>query len=302
MKRRKQGASKRPYWAADALPYEAILNEAVIGQPKATRIVAGVLASQVARLRLKTPPIAPRVLIVGETSSGKTFLANEAAKLLQVPTATVNLSMATPEGYKGMNLGTGVRTLISEAGVGGAERAQNSSILILDEVDKIARRSKADKWVDQLQYATLPILHGEPLIFNTSDFDEEPESFSTFNTLTFLMGVFPGLSKSTWSTPERARNGLVRYGFCEEWASRITHFIYLDKLKRKDVLNVLNREASNIAGLYQTGDEVPELSGRAINQLATKVTTSKYGLRSARSEIHNQLMAQAYKGAVDVLL
>lgn len=289
---------RRVNWAASYLPYEAVLNSHLIGQPDGCRALASLMAAQVNRAQLKSPPISPRILIVGPPSSGKTFAVENIARILNLPNVTLNMGLLSPEGYNGANLTDALRALLNSAGIGGAERIQRSSIIVLDEVDKVIRRSSADKWVEQLQFATLPLLNGDPILFEPDD-GCPATTISTRGSMVFLMGVFPGTRASNWSDLSASQKTLKRYGFCDEWVSRLTHVIHLKPPTRKEILAILEREAQNLAPLYQSGTDAPSLTVRELNKIADKTVRSPFGVRGARGHIHQLLHSKAVVSAVD---
>lgn len=283
---------KLPRWGDYYLSYSHKLGTEILGNQEATDAVAAILASHAERHKVKNPPIAPRVLIVAPPSSGKSYLVEQAARLLQIPTAFANAAILSGPGYKGTDITVALKALIADAGLGGIKRAESSSIIALDEIDKVVRRQDKE-YSELIQYSLLPILSAEKVVIESSGYEETSEQISTFNTLIFAMGVFPGTQKRDWKDPESSRRTLVKVGFCEEFAGRFTHFIYLNQLRKEQIKKLVLREETQIASLYQTGAITPSLSPSEVNTVVSKAFSSAFGFRSARSELHQKLSIKA---------
>ena len=79
------------------------------------------------------------VLIVGETGTGKTLLAQTISKMLKLPLAIVDATILTEAGYVGEDVES-ILTRLLQAADYDVESAQKG-IVFIDEIDKIARKS-----------------------------------------------------------------------------------------------------------------------------------------------------------------
>jgi hypothetical protein len=280
-----------PDWGTEFMCLKACLGEQVIGHETAVETIGGIMASQAIRGKVETESVAPRVLLVSGTGMGKTFIVSQVARILNLPSVTVNFGLLSPEGYKGSNLSSALKTLVADGGLDGLNRVQKSSILFLEEIDKTLRRK--DDWIEQLQYASLPSLGGETVTIESDDGYEPPKMISTKNILVFGGGVFPTIKPSAWSKVETAQEALLKSGFCFEWVSRWTHFIYLNKLPISDVQEIIRREVSRNQILYQSDQFTPTINEREICRLSLKVLRSKFGMRHARALVHERLFSLA---------
>ena len=287
-----------PNFATEYLPFEALLGKRLVGNPEANAQLAGVMANSVLAANLKAPPIAARVMIQGPVGAGKTYAAHAVGELLQVPTATVNLGMVTPEGYRGQNIADGLSQLASCAGVGGLNRAERG-ILILDEFDKCLLRGKRDDFLAGMVYALLPILGGERVLLPATDADPEPREFNTRSLTVIACGAFAGTSSTQWRGYEAAMRALLRWGFPSEVASRFTHFVRINPLTRKETMLIVEREADALSELYRVGSEKPQLTVPSLRAIVRATYRHPLGMRFARSMIHQQLLRQARRRAVD---
>lgn len=274
------------------------LTSAVVGQQKACATISGIMASHSMR-REDLPGIPPpRCLIVGPTSSGKSHLAGNIVHWLQDPFAWVNVSLLTPPGYKGYDTNAAMMQLAKANTNDDGQKIP--SVLILDEIDKAMRRAKDSswlQWLQQLQYSLLPILGGEPINIYDDSGNAPDRLFYTQHTLVVMMGVFPEIPTRAWSNEMAARAALVKYGFCEEFVSRLTHIIQLKSLDRRDTRELVHRDASLIARSYRSPTFTPSLSTREVNQLIDQASTSPFGIRGSRVLMHRLLSTKAAQHA-----
>ena len=80
------------------------------------------------------------ILMIGNSGSGKTYLAQTIAKKLNVPFAIADATSLTEAGYVGADVESILARLIENAD-GDVERAE-CGIVYIDEIDKIARKSE----------------------------------------------------------------------------------------------------------------------------------------------------------------
>lgn len=301
-KRFKQTKTYRqtPTWAAHYLPYQAILEEDFMGQ-KATEFMASIMAIMQNRGAITVPPQAPRVLIGGPSSSGKTTLVNLIRRHLNLESVTINGSLITPPGYRGGDLSTNLRPLAFSL----RNRTANTmSAIHLEEADKLLfTRKKADEWTSSIQLGFLPLLNGEDIIIEDPE-NEAPTIFNSFNTAVFMTGVFSEIPKEEWQTPTLIRQSLLKNGLAPEFVSRITHFLYLEPLSEKEVLSLVEKESKLLSQLFQTGRDLSgaiTLSPKEIKKIASLSRQSPLGLRGAKVDIFHLLQQKAIASARDNL-
>lgn len=128
------------------------LNEYVIGQDSAKRTLAVAVYNHYKRIRAQsaisdTKKDADQVeigksniLLIGPTGTGKTYLAQTLAKILDVPFAIADATALTEAGYVGEDVENILLKLIQAADedISRAERG----IIYIDEIDKISRKSE----------------------------------------------------------------------------------------------------------------------------------------------------------------
>lgn len=284
-----------PNWACDQLPYEKLLTDSFIGNPRACSLMSGLMATYRTAPETKCP--LPRTLIAGATSSGKSYLVQLAADLLNAPTAYINGTALTGPGYKGLNLHEALRplTVDRQFALGGR------GILVIDEFDKVIEKAKRDEWARQVEYSLLPIFSGD-IVQITDEESGETKQVSFKNVLVFAMGVFNGVRMNQWKSHQTSQVALERFGFTPEIVGRFSHFIGLQKPNIQSFEELISREYQALKNQYRMGDLEPYLEKARLRKIARESYKSPYGLRAARGLIHQQLFAEAYRMAPEAMI
>ena len=170
------------------------VNKTVVGQEEAKKVVANIVFMHFVRYmqnQLGENPATKKsnALLMGPTGCGKTYIVRETAKAIRkltgynvCPTLEVDCTELTPQGY----VGDSIKDLLKEhAGeYGGEETALNTTIVFLDEFDKICMNQRGTSGLDMgrgaqynilkvMEGLTIPAVHkmgGSTPEFDTSDF------------------------------------------------------------------------------------------------------------------------------------
>jgi len=219
---------------------KAYLDEHVIGQEAAKKVLSVAVYNHYQRLRLKMQePMAPsytlqeydeveieksNILLVGSTGSGKTLLARSLAKVLDVPFAIADATTLTEAGYVGEDVENIVLRLLQSANYD-VQKAE-CGIIYVDEIDKIGRKTDnvsitRDVSGEGVQQALLKILEGTtcnvPPQGGRKHPNQEYIQLNTDNILFICGGAFEGLDKII---SQRVGNRVLGYGAKEEHQAR----------------------------------------------------------------------------------
>jgi ATP-dependent Clp protease ATP-binding subunit ClpX len=317
-------AAARSNGAAAAKPVElkARLDEWVIGQDRAKRMLTVAVYNHLKRIALRgrggeVELQKSNILLLGPPGTGKTHLARTLARIIDVPFALADATPLTQAGYVGEDVESVIAKLLRAAD-NSVERAQ-VGMIYLDEVDKLARRPGHDRDVsgEGVQQGLLKILEGKRVTVrmgaDKSGLGGEPIEVDTSNILFIGGGAFEGLAKSIQARRKESsgfRPGgaqapapyesyahvlpedLHKFGFLPEFVGRFPVTVALQPLDEEALVRILTEPRDALLRQYQRlfameGGRLEATSDglRALARQAMGRNTGARGLRSVMEEL-----------------
>ena len=315
---------------------KAKLDEYVIGQEHAKKVMAVGVYNHYKRI-LQDPEEEKKdgveiqksnMLMIGPTGSGKTYLVQTLAKLLDVPLALTDATSLTEAGYIGDDIESVVSKLLAAAD-NDVERAEHG-IIFIDEIDKIAKKrntNQRDVSGEAVQQGLLKLLEGSEIevpVGATSKNAMVPlETVDTKNILFICGGAFPNLEdiirerltksasmgfqaelrdaadKDPDILQKVTMDDLREFGMIPEFLGRLPVVFALQSLTEDMLVKILKEPKNAILRQYQKLMELDEVKltfeDDALHAIAKKALEKDTGARALRSIIEDFMLDIMYE-------